>query len=766
MFALSFGFSVRAARDRERVTLDDRLAVESAERATVAAEYFDRARSLILLLAHNRTFIELRESSLASDADAATSDARIAEAQQALLHMQGLYRGRINEICFIDRGGAELARVTREVVAAPDELSPDESGNPFFAPTFALAPGEVYQGKPYVSPDTGEWVISNSTPVFSADGTVPAIMHFEVTLESFRALLTREGYRGVDSQIIDARSGAVLSDSRFPQATGARLGQPDDRSLSSLAATSQDGGKVSIGERRAVFRRVVVDAGNQNDWLLVVSAPQATATWSSNVDAASFSSLSAALALLALGVFAFRAHNRRLQHLAFTDDLTGLANRNRILEQAAERLNGGATSRRFPAVLVIDLDGFKDVNDTLGPEAGDRLLASIGPRIAPVLGHGDAIARIGGDVFVVLLGDVASVEAAEATARRIGALIEAPFLLTDIPVRVEASIGLAVAPQHGEDAHHLLQRADLAMHAAKRSRVGVRAYDPSLDTKYGSKLFLLGDMRTALEQDELVLYYQPQVHLDTLQPHGMEALIRWQHPTRGLIFPDHFIPLVERTTLIHPLTNYVIDRALAQCRIWLDEGKRLTVSVNISARSLLDPAFPDLVKSLLATHGVPPELLVLEITEGAIMTDPRRAKELLIALHDLRVQIALDDFGTGYSSLAYLKTLPIDELKIDKSFVLQMAANQRDAVIARSVIDLGSNLGLRVVAEGIEENETMTQLKAAGCAIGQGYFWSKPRPAPEITTWLDDQMRERERECAERDMRRTSDLFVAATPLR
>ena len=423
------------------------------------------------------------------------------------------------------------------------------------------------------------------------------------------------------------------------------------------------------------------------------------------------------------------------EHQAAHDALTGLPNRLLLgdrLEQAlrAEPRTGAATG-----LLLIDLDRFKEVNDALGHHAGDELLLQVGPRLAGVLRAGDTVARLGGDEFAVLLPLVGSLAAAEAVARDLQAALARPFPVAGLDLDVEASIGVVVSQLHGNDRAELMQRADIAMYVAKQRSLGVTAYSPDDDGHSPDRLALLGDLRRALAGSELFLHYQPKVSLSTGQVCGAEALLRWQHPERGPVPPDAFIPVAEGTGLIGPLTTYVLDLALAQARRWLDAGDPLLVAVNLSARNLLDDGLDRLVAGLLERHGVPARLLTLEVTESAIMTDPVRAKAVLARLHALGVSLSIDDFGAGYTSLGQLKDLPLSELKVDRSFVLAMQADSSNGTIVRSVVELGHNLGMTAVAEGVEDLETLERLAGFSCDVAQGYHLSRPLPAEAFDAW-------------------------------
>jgi diguanylate cyclase (GGDEF)-like protein len=424
-------------------------------------------------------------------------------------------------------------------------------------------------------------------------------------------------------------------------------------------------------------------------------------------------------------------------HLAAHDALTELPNRILLADRVMTALARDGRTGRHTALLLIDLDRFKEINDTLGHRYGDLLLRQIGPRLEPFLRQADSISRLGGDEFVVLMSDLASpVDAETAAARILQALIE-PFLLDGVSVDVEASIGIAVSPEHGSDFDTLLQHADVGMYQAKALHTGVAVYSAAGDVHSPERLALLGDLRRAMsEPDQLVLHYQPQLELANGTVFGVEALIRWHHPVQGLLAPEAFIPAAERTGLIRPLTVLVLRQALAQGRTWREQGLAVTVAVNVSTRCLLDLAFPETVRELLQEHGTPAGDLEIEITESAVMADPQRAIAVLTQLHELGVVLSIDDFGTGYSSMAYLKQLPVDRLKIDRMFVTDMAASTGDAAIVHSSIELAHNLGLSVIAEGVETLEAWQQLDTLGCDAIQGYHLARPMPASEVLGWM------------------------------
>ena len=427
------------------------------------------------------------------------------------------------------------------------------------------------------------------------------------------------------------------------------------------------------------------------------------------------------------------------QHEALHDGLTGLPNRTLLRDRTDQVIRQSDRELVPAALLLLDLDRFKEVNDTLGHHYGDQLLVQVANRLRGRLREVDTVARLGGDEFAVLLPTIATVEGAVAVAGKLQAAFDEPFRLDDLALDVETSIGVALYPEHASDPDELLQRAEIAMYVAKDTHAGYVLFDPKLDQHSARRLTLLGELRRAIDNRQLVLHYQPKVDAHSGQLLGVEALVRWQHPEHGLIPPGDFIPLAERTGLISPLTTYVLDAALRQCHQWRQAGHELAIAVNVSARSLLDLAFPNQVASLLARWEVPARLLMVEITESTIMADPTHALEILGRLNTMGVQIAIDDFGTGYSSMAHLKTLPIQELKVDRSFVSQMTSSTRDAVIVRSTVDLGRNLGLRVVAEGVEDVLTSQELDALGCDAIQGYYISRPVPPDDLINWLEQQ---------------------------
>jgi diguanylate cyclase (GGDEF)-like protein len=427
-----------------------------------------------------------------------------------------------------------------------------------------------------------------------------------------------------------------------------------------------------------------------------------------------------------------RAREKQAHRLAYWDTLTGLPNREQFSRQLARQL--AEHDGRQAALLMLDLDRFKHVNDVLGHAFGDRLLCGVAERLQ-ALCPGRLIARLSGDEFALLL-DGADEHAAKETAARILVDFETPLRIDEQTIDLGAGIGIALYPVHGQEVSSLLARAEIAMYAAKRQQSGSMVYRPSLDAASQDSLSLLGELRRAIEGGELRLYLQPKVDLRRNEVLAAEALVRWQHPQRGLVPPMQFIPFAERTGFIRALTAWVIEASADIARQAREAGVPLRLSVNLSARDLMDQDLPAKTMALLQRHGVPAEALCLEITESAIMDDPQRALHTLETLHRLGFKLSIDDFGTGYSSLAYLKRLPVQELKIDRSFVAAMERDADDARIVRSTIELAHNLGLSVVAEGVETAKTWKLLDTLGCDEAQGYYIGRPMPAAEFMAWL------------------------------
>ena len=427
------------------------------------------------------------------------------------------------------------------------------------------------------------------------------------------------------------------------------------------------------------------------------------------------------------------------EYLARHDALTGLPNRVLLREEAQRlimRLNGDAM-----ALILMDLNEFKEVNDTLGHFAGDQLLRQVGERLARFATESTLVARLGGDEFAILRSQADAVTA-EQLAMRVGESLRRPFLVSGMTLEIDASMGIALAPVHASDYDGLLQRADSAMYASKRNHTGIAMHTSEQEADNSQKLALASDLRRAIEGGQLSLYYQPKATLQSGDISGVEALVRWKHPDRGMISPDQFIPLAERSGLINLLSMWVLKTALRQVADWKRMGLVMPVSINLSARDLIDVRLPDEIEAALHEANVASELLEVEITESVLTADPARARAIVTRIGELGPTTTIDDFGAGYSSLAYLKNLPVHALKIDRSFVLGMTDNEHDATIVHAVVDLAHNLGLRVVAEGAENMAVWERLRLAGCDEVQGFVLAQPMPSAQATDWLS---RRRER---------------------
>ncbi|MFF1547589.1 putative bifunctional diguanylate cyclase/phosphodiesterase [Streptomyces sp. NPDC058291] len=440
-----------------------------------------------------------------------------------------------------------------------------------------------------------------------------------------------------------------------------------------------------------------------------------------------------AIPLIALDSTLWIARARAEEQLR--DPLTGLPNRQWLLERIWTALDDAERIGARAALMLIDLDRFRSVNDTLGHLAGDRLLLQIADRLRIALPRGAEVARLGGDEFAVLLPVADSTTSASRIARALVADLGSPLDLDGLTLVLEASAGVAVFPDHALDAEGLLRRADVAMYQAKRDRTGVEVYESKRDSNTPDRLGLLGDLRRALDAHEVQLHYQPKVRFDG-QVAGLEALVRWVHPERGKVPPDEFIAIAESSGLMPHLTEYVLDTALAQVARWRAQGLYVPVAVNVSPRDVHTPGFAGSVAARLARHAVPAGALQLEITEHVLLEDPQRAADTLNALTGHGVKMSLDDFGTGYSSLVHLRRLPVSELKIDRSFVARLAVDAEDAAIVRCTVDLAHSLGLLVVAEGVEDDETWERLRDLGCDAVQGWLVAAAMPPEETTAWL------------------------------
>lgn len=430
-----------------------------------------------------------------------------------------------------------------------------------------------------------------------------------------------------------------------------------------------------------------------------------------------------------------RRYEHKLEHISLHDSLTGLPNRANIYQEI-ERFYAKAGDAQG-ALLFIDLDRFKEINDTLGHQVGDRLLQLIGPRIASEMTEiNGTVARMGGDEFAIFLPSIRNQQHAMVFAHCILDALRLEFDLEVFCAEISASIGIALAPTQASDVNELMRYADVAMYHAKEQMSGIAVYKPEIDPHSPKRLAMMSELGRAIREDQLCLYYQPKVRLDSKTFYGFEALLRWNHPELGFVPPNDFIPIAEVTSLIHPLTAWVLEKSIAQCCLWHSQGLNVSVAVNLSARNLLDENMPKLVRTLLQKYDLPASSLELEITESSIMSDPARALRVLQQLHDLGAQLSIDDFGTGYSSLAYLKKLPVQTLKIDYSFIRNMLEDKQDELIVESTIHLAHSLSLKVVAEGVENAALIERLSNMGCDEAQGYHIGRPMPLAQIDEWM------------------------------
>jgi diguanylate cyclase (GGDEF)-like protein len=442
------------------------------------------------------------------------------------------------------------------------------------------------------------------------------------------------------------------------------------------------------------------------------------------------------LLLPLFAVYATAAMSIERERQANHDLLTGLPNRKLLIQRTGEAIDGAAANGKPLALFLLDLDRFKEINDTLGHQTGDTLLTLVARRLEATVRPGDLVARLGGDEFAVLVDGLDDRQEAIALAERLRSALATPFRTDEMSFEIEGSIGVALHPEQADDFESLLQRADVAMYVAKERGTGVELYNPENDRHSTIRLGMLAELRCALDDRQLELHYQPKADLRTGDVVGVEALLRWRHPERGMVPPDEFIPLAEQTGLMRHITQFVVDEALRQLSVWWGSGLRVQVAVNVCARDLYDRDFAAYLQERLEHHGVPPRALMVEVTESVLMADPARAASTLVSLADLGVGVSLDDFGTGYSSLVHLKRLPVSEVKIDRSFVMRMDVHEDDAAIVRSIIELATALGLRVVAEGVETRESWDRLAVYGCDAAQGWFLAKAMPADVVTRWL------------------------------
>ena len=432
---------------------------------------------------------------------------------------------------------------------------------------------------------------------------------------------------------------------------------------------------------------------------------------------------------------AVKNETETLAHQALHDPLTDLPNRKLLHNRLQQELLRGKRTSKQLVLIMTDLNLFKEINDTLGHHIGDLVLQQTGERLFNIFRKTDTVARLGGDEFSILLPET-TLEQAKSLTRKVLDDFNKPFIVDGHTLSVGISMGLAEFPTHGDDVNILMQRADVAMYIAKQNKIGYSIYDPNKDTHSIGRLALMSELRNAIENELLEVYYQPKVNLSTDKVIGVEALLRWNHPQRGFIEPDEFIPLAEQTGLIKPLAKWVIEKSIAQCAEWKNKNIDLNMSINLSSHNLHDSKLLKLLQNVLSEHNLPPENLTLEINEGDIMAEPLRAREILKKFKHTGINLSIDDFGTGYSSLSYIKQLPINEIKIDRSFVMEMIEDTDDDIIVNATIELAHNLGLNIVAEGVHNRQTWARLKEMNCDIAQGHYISEPLSADAFTAWI------------------------------
>nr|WP_320014855.1 EAL domain-containing protein [uncultured Desulfobacter sp.] len=424
-------------------------------------------------------------------------------------------------------------------------------------------------------------------------------------------------------------------------------------------------------------------------------------------------------------------------HEATHDSLTGLPNRVLLYDRLNHAIQTASRRETGLVMMILDLDEFKQINETLGHYSGDQLLHQVVSRLQVIVRKSDTLARVGGDEFAILLDMNTDKEMVLNIVKKLQKIFIEPFSIEGLDLEVMSSIGIAYFPDHGREADTIMQRANLALVSAKQNTKKFAVYNENMDKGSPRRITMMGELRRAIDTSELVVYYQPKVNLAEARVCSVEALVRWQHPKHGFLSPDEFIPMAERTGLIRPLTIWVLNTALKQGEQWHKKGLKMGVAVNLSPATLLDTELPNVLVGMLSLYEIPARYITFEVTEGSMIKDPDLALQILSRLAEMGIKISIDDFGTGYSSLAYLKKLPAKELKIDKSFVIDMLESESDAVIVKSIIDLGHNLSMKVVAEGVENKEIAVKLKALGCDILQGFYFSKPMDHETLIRWLD-----------------------------
>lgn len=711
---LSAGLLAAAGAVAQERQQDRTLQRDAAQVAAAFNSYFERARSLNLLLAQNPAFRV-----------PADKFNRVI-ANEALTYLENLYPGAIGESCLIDENGHELARVTEGVVAAAADLSKEEAENAFFAETLDLDEGEVHQAAPYVSPDTGRWVISNSTWIRQDDGA-RLIVHFEVSLDAFQQHLDS----GSDSQhvaVVDRSTGrTILQDNMRLPRTDPPGAFKHFRGARELREARVRPAMLKVHGSRVATSAVARTPGNANDWVVVEWSTRRASfvpPWVGGAGAA------VGVALLGFFLLVLRRQQSALQMAARLDHLTGMANR-KALEEALDEAVAAAKAPGAPgvAVLMLDLDGFKQINDTLGHEKGDRVLQEIARRLHTNTFEHDIAARVGGDEFAVVVRELREVEDVSSVGHRLREALIRPIDIDGVPRFIGASIGAAVFGQHGRSSEELLRSADAAMYGAKRAREGVRVYHAG--TAAGADaLGLAAELHIAIETGAVALLFQPEFSLTTGQVVGVEALARWDRAGAQPVPPAEFIPLAELTGLIRPLTQLTFRKALDQANAWQRYGVGVPVSVNLSAQLAADRSLAAEIVDMLRVRGLRGDALVVEITESTVVKDLVTAKEVLEGLRAIGVRVELDDFGSGYGSFKALHELPLDGVKIDRNLVNDPTTGGQRLLAA--TIEIGRGLGLKVVAEGIEDTHALDLVRHLCADTAQGFHLAAPLDAKAV----------------------------------
>jgi diguanylate cyclase (GGDEF)-like protein len=708
-----------SAQERQR---DKSLQHDAAQVASAFTSYFERARSLDLLLAQSPAFRPTAGHDMHHAGHQMAPD--LATANRALVYLERLYPGAFGEACVIDENGMEIARVVEGVPAPMSQLAMNEMKNPFFRPTFALPPGEVYQAAPYVSPDTNAWVISNSTRV-DYPGGHSLIVHFEVSLASFEQYLAT-ATPGEHVAVVDVATGRTIlhHDVALPPVDGGEF--PLFPGAAALRSAGPNATTVTAAGTDYAVGAIERHRGNANDWVVLEwSAASASVVPIS----LGFGGTALGAAFIIVFVIVLRRQHHALRMAARLDHLTGMANRKALEEALQAAVAGAQQDGERVAVLAIDLDDFKQINDTLGHEKGDVVLQEVGRRLHANTFEYDTPARVGGDEFAVVLRHLADDADVAQVAHRLREALVRPIDIDGISRFVGVSIGAAVHPGHGRAPAELLRSADAAMYKAKRGREGVRVYDVGTVAGAGES-WLAAELLVAIENDEITLAFQPEYAVDDGRIVGVEALARWTPANQPAIQPSTFVPLAEQTGLIRSLTHLTLRKALDHVCEWRAAGVLVPVSVNLSAKLVTDRSLPSEVRTMLAQRRLDGEALVLEITETALIDDFEVASEVLRGLRALGIRIELDDFGSGYASLKALRRMDIDGIKVDRELVNDWGHGTQSLLAA--TIDVGRQLGLYVVAEGIEDESGLEAVRRLGVDIAQGFHLARPMSADAL----------------------------------